>query len=151
MGPSKPNQIARVLAVLALIGAFVLVVATVATSGGGDDGGDETETTAEGNGPTKKGEKALEEGVWIVESGDTLVSIAEATGIDIDELVELNADIDPQALIEGQRISLRPGSAADGDDSSSTTTDAGGDPADEFGDGSVGDSTTSTSDDASSP
>ena len=45
----------------------------------------------------------------MVDEGDTLVSISEETGIDLDELVELNPDIDPQALITGQRISLRAG------------------------------------------
>lgn len=137
MGQRKTNYFARVAAVFALLGALVLVVATIATSGGDGDGngGDETELSAEGSGPTKKGQSALNEGVWIVEDGDTLVSIAEETGIDIDELVELNADIDPQALIAGQRISLRVGQASTDDESSSS--DSGGDPADDFGDGSV--------------
>ena len=31
-----------------------------------------------------------------MEEGDTLVSISEETGIDLDELVELNPDIDPR-------------------------------------------------------
>lgn len=141
MTERKPSYVARVVAVLALLAAFVLVIATVATSGGGDDGGDGTETTATGSGPTKKGEKALEQGVWIVREGDTLVSISEQTGIDLDELVELNSDIDPQALITGQRISLRAGQVGGGDaDEGGESTTTGDDPADEFGDGSVGDS-----------
>jgi hypothetical protein len=152
MAQKKPNYFARVLAVLALVGAGVLVVATIATSGGGgdDDGGD-TEKTAEGSGPTRQGERALEEGVWVVEDGDTLVSISEATGIDLDELVELNSDIDPQALIAGQRISLRAGEVSGGGDDESSTTDTNEDPADEFGDGSVGDDNSGASDGVSSP
>jgi hypothetical protein len=140
MTERKPSYVARVVAVLALLAAFVLVIATIATSGGDDDGGDGTETTATGGGPTKKGEKALEEGVWIVREGDTLVSISEQTGIDLDELVELNSDIDPQALITGQRISLRAGQAGGEADEGGESTTTGDDPADEFGDGSVGDS-----------
>jgi hypothetical protein len=134
MPERKTNYFARVVAVFALLGAFVLVIATVATSGGDGNGdGDETETTAGNTGPTKKGERALEDGVWVVKDGDTLVSISEATGIDLDELVELNSDIDPQALIAGQRISLR--SALDADPSPEDSTTSGDDPADEFGDG----------------
>ena len=144
MPERKTNYFARVVAVFALLGAFVLVIATIATSGGDGDGdgdGDGTEATAGNTGPTKKGERALEDGVWVVEDGDTLVSISEATGIDLDELVELNSDIDPQALIAGQRISLR--SALDADPSPEDSTTSGDDPADEFGDGSVGDGNSS--------
>ena len=65
----------------------------------------------------------VEEGVWIVREGDTLVSISEETGIDSDSLIDLNPDIDPQTLSTGQRIALREaltettasGSDADGD------------------------------------
>ena len=155
MSQGKPNYVARVVAVLALFAAFAAVIATIATNGGDDDGGD-TETTADQTGITKKGEKALEKGVWVVEEGDTLVAISEATGIDLDELVALNSDIDPQALITGQRISLRPGQAGGGDDDFGTTdatdaTETTGDPADEFGDGSVGDDNSSSSDGVTSP
>ena len=66
---------------------------------------------------------------------DTLVSISEATGIELDDLVALNPDIDPQALIAGQRVSLRQSGTETG---FSDDGDVGaGDPADEFGDGSV--------------
>jgi LysM repeat protein len=144
----KPNQIARVLAVLALVGAVVLVIATVATNGGsGEDDKDSTKK-AEQTGPTRQGQRAVDAGVWVVDEGDTLVSISEETGVDLDQLVELNADIDPQVLITGQRIALRLGQAGEDDESTSeSTTTSGNDPADEFGDGSVdGDSSgTSTS------
>ena len=150
MSKGKPNYVARVAAVLALFAAFALVIATIATSGGEDDGED-TKTNAEKTGLTKQGERALRRGVWIVQDGDTLVAISEETGIDLDELVELNSDIDPQALIAGQRVSLRVGQAGDGDEDS-TTTETDEEPADEFGDGSVGDDDNSSSSDGiSSP
>lgn len=148
MSRGKPNYVARVLAVLALLACFALVIATIATSG--DDGDDDTKKTAKQTGVTKEGERGLEKGVWVVEEGDTLVSISDATGIDLDELVELNPGIDPQVLITGQRISLRPGQAGNGD-AGTTTTDTGGDPADEFGDGSVSDDNSGSSDGVSSP
>ena len=104
----KPNQVVRALAVLALIVAFVAVVTVVATSGGGSDNGDNgsAQVKPEG-GPTKRGRAAVDRGVWIVRQGDTLGKISEATGIDVDTLVQLNPDLDPQALLEGQRIALR--------------------------------------------
>ena len=112
MPESQPNQIARVLAVFALVAAFLLVVVTIATSGGdgeSDGGRSDGAEEAEDGEPTQKGERALDKGVWVVREGDTLVSIAEETGIDTDELIDLNPDIDPQVLTTGQRISLRPG------------------------------------------
>jgi LysM repeat protein len=102
----KPNQIVRAFAVIALIAAFIVVGVVVATtSGGGSDSG-------EGGGAhrekvSKAGRAALHRGVWIVRAGDTLGEISVKTGIDQDTLQQLNPDIDPQTLLEGQRIALR--------------------------------------------
>ena len=49
----------------------------------------------------------MQRGVWIVHSGDTLGSISLKTGIDVATLQTLNPDLDPQTLLEGQRIALR--------------------------------------------
>ena len=103
----KPNQFVRVFAVIALVAAFVLVVVVVATSGGGSGGGDSGSAQVKSKGPSKRGRAAVERGVWIVRSGDTLGKISEETGVDIDTLIQLNPDLDPQALLEGQRIALR--------------------------------------------
>jgi LysM repeat protein len=103
----KPNQVARAFAVLALVAALVVIVAVVATSGGGSGGGDNRGAQVKSKGPTKRGRAAVSRGVWIVRSGDTLGKISEETGIDVDTLVQLNPDLDPQALLEGQRIALR--------------------------------------------
>jgi LysM repeat protein len=103
----KPNQFVRAFAVLALIAALILVVVVVATSsGGGGDGND-------GNGDSQKahvskaGQRAVRKGVWIVHPGDTLGAISLKTGIDVQTLQELNPDLDPQTLLEGERIALR--------------------------------------------
>jgi LysM repeat protein len=122
MPESHSNQTARVIAVLALVAAFVLVVVTIAGSGGDDDGGSDDAQAEEGN-TTREGERALDRGVWIVRSGDTLVSISEETGIETDDLLELNPEIDPQAVKIGQRLILREGVEIGGDN-----TDAGGSP-----------------------
>src|SRR5919197_1410530 len=99
----KPNYFVRAFAVVALIAALVLVV--VVTSSGGSDNGD----NGNGHSPkiSKVGRKAVHKGVWIVHTGDTLGEISVKTGIDQDTLLQLNPDLDPQALLEGQRIALR--------------------------------------------
>ena len=56
---------------------------------------------------SKAGQRAVQRGVWIVHSGDTLGSISLKTGIDVATLQSLNPDLDPQTLLEGQRIALR--------------------------------------------
>jgi LysM repeat protein len=101
----KPNQIVRAIAVLALVAALVLVVVVVATSGGGSDGGSDGDAHKEKI--SKAGRRAVEKGVWIVRPGDTLGAISLKTGIDDDTLLQLNPDLDPQVLREGQRIALR--------------------------------------------
>jgi LysM repeat protein len=111
--PDKgPSQIARVAAVGGLIAAFILVIIVIATSGGGDSGGGEKTTIpgASTEGPdtsSHKVQKALQNGKWKVEEGDTLTSIADDTGVDEDTLITLNPDIDPQALQPGQHVKLK--------------------------------------------
>jgi LysM repeat protein len=43
----------------------------------------------------------------VVKAGDTLVKIADSTGVPIEELLSLNPSIDPQGLVTGQRVKLR--------------------------------------------
>lgn len=103
----SPNQFVRALAVMALIAAFVAVAAVVATSGGGSDDGDGNGAKVKPQALSKRARAALDRGKWIVRSGDTLGKISEETRIGIDTLLQLNPDLDPQALLEGQRIKLR--------------------------------------------
>jgi LysM repeat protein len=102
----KPNPTVRALAVLALIAALVLVIVVVATSVGGSGGGDNNGNSQQAE-VSKAGRQAVRKGVWIVRSGDTLGEISLKTGIDEPTLLQLNPDVDPQALLEGQRIALR--------------------------------------------
>jgi LysM repeat protein len=101
----KPNYFVRAFAVIALFAALVLVVVVIVTTSGGSGDGDN------GNGGnddvSKVGRKAVRNGIWIVRSGDTLGEISLKTGIEETVLLQLNPDLDPQALQEGQRIALR--------------------------------------------
>jgi hypothetical protein len=148
MPERKPNQIARVLAVFTLVAAFLLVIVTIASTDGGDGGGDGggDDTSSDTAGPTAKGERALDAGVWIVGEGDNLTSIAEQTGIDADRLEELNPEIDPQRLIPGQRVSLRPG-AIESTGSDPANSSADGTPSSGTGIGDGGPSATTTDSD----
>ena len=102
----KPNQFVRAFAVLTLIAALVLIGLVVATSGGGS-GGDGGKGDSHQTHVTKAGQRALHKGVWIVHPGDTLGAISLKTGIDVATLQTLNPNLDPQTLLEGERIALR--------------------------------------------
>lgn len=43
---------------------------------------------------------------YTVKPGDTPSGIADKTGVDLDTLLELNPDLDPQLLSPGQRLKL---------------------------------------------
>lgn len=102
---------ARVFAPVALAICAVAVLIVIAGSlGGGDDsssgGGTpaaETATQTPDTATTAKPPPAT----YTVKSGDTLGGIAETTGVEVDTLQELNPELDPQALIAGQKIQLR--------------------------------------------
>ena len=113
----------RFLAPLALLAAVLAVVLVVSSATGGDeDEGSKasgTSTTERAKGSTSK-ETASGDGetgttattgsrrkTYTVEPGDTLGSIAEQSGVPIEELQELNPDVDPQSLTVGQRLRLR--------------------------------------------
>jgi LysM repeat protein len=116
----KPNQIVRVFAVLALIAALVLVVVVIVTTGGGSsgDGGG----NAQKSHISKEGRRALHRGVWIVHPGDTLGRISLKTGVPVDTLVQLNQDVDPQTLLQGQQIKLTASSGESGGGNRGTQT-----------------------------
>jgi len=107
MSERRPNTLARVAAIVVLLTVFMLVGLTILNSGdsgGGDDRGDGILTTTE---PTAKGERALDKGYYVVKEGDTLAQIAENTGLELDQLEQLNPTLDPQALSPGQKVRLR--------------------------------------------
>lgn len=98
----------RLLAPLALIVVLIAVVVVVTGSlavDDGDDGPQVTSTTA-GDGEGDGAETPKE---YAVEPGDTLSSIAEKFGVSVQRLERLNKkqELDPNALVEGQVITIR--------------------------------------------
>jgi LysM repeat protein len=97
---------ARFLAPIALIAVAVAVVLVVSNSKESADSGGKgsvTETTATRTDTTPKKRRAN----YTVKTGDTLGAIAEKTGVSVERLQELNPELDPQALVSGQKIKLR--------------------------------------------
>jgi len=107
---------ARLLAPISLIVfalAFFLVVVGSDTPDDSDNGGSRssqsqragtttsTETSADDTEPRVSGT------FYTVKTGDTLAAIAVTVGVPVDRLLELNPDLDPQALVSGQKIRLR--------------------------------------------
>jgi LysM repeat protein len=88
---------------------------TVVTAGSGGDEGTATEsggtrpvaTTPAAKKPAATKKKSTAKS-YTVKAGDTPSSIAEGAGIPLDQLLELNPDIDPQALSPGQKLKLGP-------------------------------------------
>lgn len=110
----KNSTIARILAALALIVTVgVTVVVISSATGGSDDAGvrdgqrgqQGRSNNGQGNqngGPAKPRKKVYE-----VKEGDTLTGIASSNGVSVDTIERLNPDLDPQALIPGQKLKLR--------------------------------------------
>ena len=84
-----------------------MIVLVATTLGGGGGGGSPTSTSHHrshsGSGhPSAKTPKS-----YVVQSGDTLTSIAHATGVSVATILKLNPGVDPQILIAGEKLRLR--------------------------------------------
>lgn len=112
MAPERqPRNLARVLAPLALAACALAVVIVIGSSLSGGDSANDSGAAADA--ADRQGETATapqprpQRARYTIKSGDTLGAIAEQTGVSVDSLQELNPEIDPQALIAGQKIKLR--------------------------------------------
>jgi LysM repeat protein len=108
MAPRSP---ARFLAPLALV-AFGIALFMVVTSSSTDPEAEAPNRATESQPAGSPNGKASESGRkgrrrYIVKPGDTPSSIAEKTGVPLEEILRLNPDLDPQTLSPGQRIKLR--------------------------------------------
>ncbi len=110
--PEKGNSI-RFLAPVGLIVFTIVLIVVIVTSSGGGDGKDETSGADKGRTTrtvktTKTAtQKTTEEPIYVVKSGDNLATISEKTGVPMADIEVLNPDIDPRALVEGQKIKLK--------------------------------------------
>jgi LysM repeat protein len=112
----------RILAPVSLAAFAVAFLLVVATSDVSEDGGDAARTSAQqrrdlGDSNRERGSRqsagpaatttASSAATYTVKTGDTLASISEKTGVSVEKLQELNPQLDPQALVSGQKIKLR--------------------------------------------
>jgi LysM repeat protein len=106
---------ARILAPLALAVFALVFFAIVLGSGGGGGssnksaGGTGTEASRTSTTSTTKSTTTVRTGraTYTVKVGDTLGGIADKTGVKVETLLELNPDLDPQALVSGQKVKLK--------------------------------------------
>jgi LysM repeat protein len=101
---------ARFLAPLALV-AVAVALFMVVSSTQSDPGGEEPANRATDAQPTATPDEGDRERRgprrYRVKEGDTPSSIAEKTGVPLEDILRLNPDLDPQTLSPGQRIRLR--------------------------------------------
>lgn len=110
MPPQEKRSPARIAAPIALVVvaiAFLMVVAGSGTSGGDGDGASETSERTSTAQTTERKRAPRKAATYTVKTGDTLGAIAEKTGLDVETLQNLNPELDPQALVSGQKIKLR--------------------------------------------
>jgi LysM repeat protein len=107
---------ARLLAPISLVAFALALLIVIAGSGTDEDSGDDgdngdrvTQTqTTPGETTTADGTEPRVSGTfYTVKTGDTLGGIAETVGVPVTRLQELNPELDPQALVAGQKIRLR--------------------------------------------
>jgi LysM repeat protein len=113
---------ARFLAPLALIAVIVAFLAIVTSSGNNGGGGTDTTgnsattatsasktTTSKTSSTTTAAKKKAAGGktVYVVQVGDTLGAIATKTGVPLETIQSLNPDVDPHAMVAGQKIKLK--------------------------------------------
>jgi LysM repeat protein len=102
---------ARFLAPLALAAVTVALIMVVSSSQ--DRAGESTQPSrSSGATPTaapttERAGKRKGRRRYTVKPGDTPSSIAEQTGVPLEEILRLNPDLDPQTLSPGERIRLR--------------------------------------------
>lgn len=110
--PARSSSSARIFAPAALAICAVAVLIVIGGSlGGGDDsssgGGSAADTASQQTADTTTTPTKRQPATYTVKSGDTLGAIAETTGVTVETIQELNPELDPQALIAGQKIQLR--------------------------------------------
>jgi LysM repeat protein len=96
--------VARILAVLALVGAAVVVIVLISSSlGGGSDEKSSTHPHAQAQHKNKNQPK-----YYVVQPGDTFAAIAQKEGFSVTALEKLNPNLDTQLLPEKGCINLVP-------------------------------------------
>ncbi len=84
----------------------MIALITATLGGDGDSGNGDGSGRAEQVKQERKDEGPIPKS-YVVQSGDTLTSIARETGVPVAVIVQLNPGVDPQILISGEKLKLR--------------------------------------------
>jgi LysM repeat protein len=108
MAGRSPARFLAPLALVAVVTALIVVVNGSRDESRGGNTPNQTSTTRPNSTPSS-GSKRERKGPrrYTVKSGDTPSSIADKTGIPLEQILRLNPDLDPQTLSPGERIRLR--------------------------------------------
>ena len=110
--PRRRRSLSRLFAPLALVAvagalAYVVVNSNVVNGDEGNGGQRTTErTSTTGSGQNDRPRRRTR-ARYTIKTGDTLGGIAVKTGVSVERIEALNPELDPQALVAGQRIKLR--------------------------------------------
>ena len=115
---TTPRSPLRLVAPAALIAFGLALMIIVAGGGGSGQSSSSSKATrreqrdlglkgSTGHQTGEGGGTRLSQLVYIIKTGDTLATIAQKTGVSVSRIQELNPNIDPQALVSGQRLKLR--------------------------------------------
>ncbi len=115
MPPKRSRSPVRLLAPIALVASAFALFAVISSSGGDGSGGGGSRAGSVGDRPSAPSDNAAQEAPepkpqkrsYTVELNDSLSSIAEKTGVEVEKIQELNPELDPQSLTVGQKIKLR--------------------------------------------
>lgn len=102
---SSPS--ARALAISALIVGFIVLVVAIATALSGGSDGSSSHHRHGHAGHAVGSQHHQPPKSYVVQTGDTLISIAHKTGVPVVRIEELNPEVDPQILVSGERLKLR--------------------------------------------
>lgn len=97
-----PSSAARAIAVIGIVCGFIALIVVVSASFDDDDG-----KGGQGGALTRQTGGKDGKAAYVVQSGDTLTSIARRTGVPVRRIEALNPGVDPQILVSGEKLKLR--------------------------------------------
>src|SRR3712207_6207474 len=108
----SPARYLAPLAIVAFIFALSIVITTSGDEASNGSNGADAAVTPEPTSARREGERSATRRrtgrkTYTVRPGDTPSTIAERTGVALEDLEALSPDIDPQQLAPGQRLRLR--------------------------------------------
>ena len=103
----KRSWIARFLALAALAAAVITIIVVASSTDLNSDSGNKGGHRSHAHKEKTHKKQRTKAKTYEVQSGDTLTSIAQKTGVPVAELQALNPEVDPQILVAGEVLKLQ--------------------------------------------